>query len=56
MSEQLSVEELKRILLEKRAQQAERPGRIRVEDSISNDVYQQARAAGLIDENGFETF
>ena len=54
MSEKLSVEELKRILLEKR--QKEIPGRITLESGISREIYEQARAAGLIDEDGFDTF
>jgi hypothetical protein len=55
MSEQLSVEELKRILLEQRPT-GELPGRITAESGISREIYEQARAAGLIDENGFDTF
>jgi hypothetical protein len=54
MSEPLSTDELKRILLAER--QRELPGRITAEGGIPNDIYEQARAAGLIDENGFETF
>jgi hypothetical protein len=54
MSEQLSTDELKRILIEKRPK--EFPGRITVDNSISPDIYAQCRAAGLIDEDGFETF
>ena len=46
MSERLSTEELKRILQVER----QRDG------SISPEVYEQARTAGLIDEDGFETF
>jgi hypothetical protein len=54
MSEQLSTDELKRILLEQRPK--EFPGRITAESGISREIYEQCRAAGLIDENGFETF
>jgi hypothetical protein len=52
--DKLSPDELKRILLEKRPK--EFPGRITAESGISRDIYEQARAAGLIDENGHETF
>ena len=55
MSEQLSVEELKRILREN-GHGPVIPGRITADRGISAEVYAQARAAGLIDENGFETF
>ena len=55
MSEgKLSTDELKRILIERA--EKEPPGRITAEGGISQEVYEQARAAGLIDKDGFETF
>lgn len=45
---------LKRILLEKR--RGGPPGLITAGCGISREIYEQAQAAGLIDEFGWETF
>jgi hypothetical protein len=50
----MSPEDLKRILLEHRGELT--PGLITAGCGISREIYEQAQAAGLIDEYGWETF